>query len=468
MSSLLEIACRVEAAMDAYGSVKEHTDKELWKKQLEHEKDKSIQAFFQAKEQHPMKEEPALHPILAALTIVLKRGEDLSLIAPNHPDLLMHKYYKASAVFPDLHSFLPSREDRWWEDIVAKSLQVHMPEIPVSPAGSEEGLAAPDGPAVSGELPVAPEKFAASDELPAAPEELAAPDELPAASVELPAASAALEELTAPDTSAAPEEPTMPQASQKIKFLPLKQQPSQPAEDNDVEMKEVGEPVKDKITPQRRRKRKAADAPAAAKSSKRVARDSPPQAQPALPQIKFECDRCAEKGLVCKTSPTRPCDRCQADKAKCSLVPNDPITGKPIRGKLSESFVLLFRLEQLKKKVEKAGGAEEPAASGSRLSPSSVLEQPLHGMTLESGGSSHADSPTTEPPSVPSPLANTFSVEVPGPKFRQGRHLSPAAVSQSSDDGRNHEARLAVLEAKMNALEEWRKEVDRRLEEGGL
>ncbi|KAH9014646.1 hypothetical protein EDB85DRAFT_1899097, partial [Lactarius pseudohatsudake] len=224
--------------MDAYGSVKEHTDKELWKKQLEHEKDKSIQAFFQAKEQHPMKEEPALHPILAALTIVLKRGEDLSLIAPNHPDLLMHKYYKASAVFPDLHSFLPSREDRWWEDIVAKSLQAHMPEIPVSPAGSEEGLAAPDGPAVSGELPVAPEKFAASDELPAAPEELAAPDELPAASVELPAASAALEELTAPDTSAAPEEPTMPQASQKIKFLPLKQQPSQPAEDNDVEMKE--------------------------------------------------------------------------------------------------------------------------------------------------------------------------------------------------------------------------------------
>ncbi|KAH9037993.1 hypothetical protein EDB83DRAFT_2318521 [Lactarius deliciosus] len=467
MSSLLEIACRVEAAMDAYGSVKGHTDKELWKKQLEHEKDKSIQAFFQAKEQHPMKEGPALHPILAALTIVLKRGEDLSLIAPNHPDLLMHKYYKASAVFPDLHSFLPSREDRWWEDIVAKSLQAHMPEIPVSPAGSEEGLAAPDEPAVSGELPVAPEKFAASDELPAAPEELAAPDELPAASVEPPAASAALEELTAPDTSAAPEEPTMPQA-QKIKFLPLKQQPSQPAEDNDVEMKEVGEPVKDKTTPQRRRKRKAAEAPAAAKSSKRVARDSPPQAQPALPQIKFECDRCAERGIVCKTSPTRPCDRCQADKAKCSLVPNDPTTGKPIRGKLSESFVLLFRLEQLKKKVEKAGAAEEPAASGSRLSPSSVLEQPLHGMTLESGGSSHADSPTTEPPSVPSPSANTFSVEVPGPKFRQRRHLSPAAVSQSSDDGRNHEARLAVLEAKMNAFEEWRKEVDRRLEEGGL
>jgi hypothetical protein len=148
------------------------------------------------------------------------------------------------------------------------------------------------------------------------------------------------------------------------------------------------------------------------------------------------------------------------------LVPHDLDTGKPIRGKLSEKDVLIFRLEQYRKKVEKGGAAEEPAASGSRLSPSTTLERPLHGMSLESGGSSNADSPTTEPPSVPSPSANTFSVEV--PKFRQRRHLSPAAVSQSSDDGRNHEARLAVLEAKMNKFEEWKKEVDRRLEEGGL
>ncbi|KAH9173115.1 hypothetical protein EDB89DRAFT_1905611 [Lactarius sanguifluus] len=317
-----------------------------------------------------------------------------------------------------------------------------MPKMLASLTELEEGLAVPDKLAVSGELPVVPEVFSASDEPPAA-EELTASDELLVASDELPVAP---EELPALDTSAAPpEELTMPEVPEgqitwKIKFLPLKDQPSQLAEDNDVEMKEVDEPVKQK-------------------------------AKSVLPQIKFECDRCASKGVVCKTWPTRPCDQCQADKAKCSLVPHDKETGKPIRGKLLEDEVLLFRLEEYKKKLEKAvtgRAAEEPAASGSRLSPSSTLEWPLHGMTLESSGSSHADSPTTEPASVPSPSAKIFCVKVPAPKFWQGQCHSPAAASQSSDGGRNHKARLAVLEAKMNVFKEWKKEVDRWLKEGGL
>ncbi|KAH9030806.1 hypothetical protein EDB84DRAFT_1439026 [Lactarius hengduanensis] len=332
MSSLLEIACRVEAAMDAYGSVKEHTDKELWKKQLEHEKDKSIQAFFQAKEQHLMKEEPALHPILAALTIVLKRGEDLSLIAPNHPDLLMHN-------FPGSPFFLPSREDRWWEDIVAKSLQAHMPEIPVSPAGSEEGLAAPDGPAVSGELPVAPEKFAASDELPAAPEELQRQ------------MSCRQHQRSLQRQMSCRQHQLNCQRRVTEDQVPSSKTTAQSTwqSDNNVEMKEVGEPVKDKCLLDH------PPAPSEAKGCRCACRRQVIKAcrsglattgQPALPKSSL---RCAEKGLVCKTSPTRPCDRCQADKAKCSLVPNDPITGKPIWAQLSESFVLLFRLEQLQK-----------------------------------------------------------------------------------------------------------------------
>ncbi|KAH9173114.1 hypothetical protein EDB89DRAFT_1905610 [Lactarius sanguifluus] len=129
MSSLLEIACCVEAAIKAYASIKEHTDKELWKKKLEHEKDQSILAFHKAKDQHPMKEALVLHLILVALTIVLQHDEDLSLLTPNHPDLPRHKYYDASVVFPDLHSFLPPREDCWWEDIVAQSLQASVGEV---------------------------------------------------------------------------------------------------------------------------------------------------------------------------------------------------------------------------------------------------------------------------------------------------------------------------------------------------
>jgi hypothetical protein len=38
MSSLLHAACRIEAAVNAYRSVKEHADRELWKVKFETEK----------------------------------------------------------------------------------------------------------------------------------------------------------------------------------------------------------------------------------------------------------------------------------------------------------------------------------------------------------------------------------------------------------------------------------------------
>ncbi|KAH9031513.1 hypothetical protein EDB85DRAFT_1891104 [Lactarius pseudohatsudake] len=163
-------------------------------------------------------------------------------------------------------------------------------------------------------------------------------------------------------------------------------------------------------------------------------------------------------------------------------MPHDPETGKAIRIKFTEEDLYDFRFQQYEKKLNQAGkegGVAEdhspkhlqsqPTASGSNLSPSSVLEQPLHGMTLESGGSSHADSPATQPGSASSPAS--FYIEVPkfGSKFRQPRRQpSPTTLSQSSDDGRNNAARIAVLEGKMKKFEEWKKEVDQRLEEGGL
>jgi hypothetical protein len=38
MTSLLHVASRVEAAVKAYNSVKEHTDLELWKAEFEKER----------------------------------------------------------------------------------------------------------------------------------------------------------------------------------------------------------------------------------------------------------------------------------------------------------------------------------------------------------------------------------------------------------------------------------------------
>ncbi|KAH9031103.1 hypothetical protein EDB85DRAFT_1891229 [Lactarius pseudohatsudake] len=113
-------------------------------------------------------------------------------------------------------------------------------------------------------------------------------------------------------------------------------------------------------------------------------------------------------------------------------MPHDPETGKAIRIKFTEEDLYDFRFQQYEKKLNQAGkegGVAEdhspehlqsqPTASGSNLSPSSVLERPLHGMTLESGGSSHADSPATQPGSASSPAS--FYIEVPkfGSKFRQ-------------------------------------------------
>ncbi|KAH9026756.1 hypothetical protein EDB85DRAFT_1893282 [Lactarius pseudohatsudake] len=151
-------------------------------------------------------------------------------------------------------------------------------------------------------------------------------------------------------------------------------------------------------------------------------------------------------------------------------MPHDPETGKAIRIKFTEEDLYDFRFQQYEKKLNQAGkegGVAEdhspehlqsqPTASGSNLSPSSVLERPLHGMTLESAWLCL--------------LPASFYIEVPkfGSKFRQPRRQpSPTTLSQSSDDGRNNVARIAVLEGKMKKFEEWKKEVDQRLEEGGL
>jgi len=61
---------------------------------------------------------PALHPTLAALSIVLQRGADLSEIRRDHPDLRKHKYYDPEANFPqDISNLLPAPVDRWWETL---------------------------------------------------------------------------------------------------------------------------------------------------------------------------------------------------------------------------------------------------------------------------------------------------------------------------------------------------------------
>jgi hypothetical protein len=61
---------------------------------------------------------PALHPVLAVLSIVLKTDDDLGNIKRFHPQLEKHCYYKAEAEFPnDLSDHLPGATQRWWEHL---------------------------------------------------------------------------------------------------------------------------------------------------------------------------------------------------------------------------------------------------------------------------------------------------------------------------------------------------------------
>jgi hypothetical protein len=59
---------------------------------------------------------PALHPTLAALTIVLQTDDDLSNIQRSHPLLERHSFYKVEAKFDDdISGYLPGAAQRWWE-----------------------------------------------------------------------------------------------------------------------------------------------------------------------------------------------------------------------------------------------------------------------------------------------------------------------------------------------------------------
>jgi hypothetical protein len=64
-----------------------------------------------------------LHPILGALTIVIRKNEDFGNITASHPGLKNHKYYNPNAEFPaDISNMLPPMADRWWESLGMRQL----------------------------------------------------------------------------------------------------------------------------------------------------------------------------------------------------------------------------------------------------------------------------------------------------------------------------------------------------------
>ena len=80
---------------------------------------------------------PKLHQILAALSIMLSRDENLSKIFASHPCLRKHIHYDSSIVFPsEISDLLPKQEKRWWDLIPVNLHQVDSPPPPIPAGGS--------------------------------------------------------------------------------------------------------------------------------------------------------------------------------------------------------------------------------------------------------------------------------------------------------------------------------------------
>ncbi|KAH9020904.1 hypothetical protein EDB85DRAFT_1895942 [Lactarius pseudohatsudake] len=107
MTSLLSIASRIEAAVATYVSVQDVTDRAEWKHHFDEEKIRKDNSG----------EVPALHPMLAALYIVLDADGDLAEITRTYPRLNKHRYYQD----------LLLSEDCWWEILAAKSRNAAAP-----------------------------------------------------------------------------------------------------------------------------------------------------------------------------------------------------------------------------------------------------------------------------------------------------------------------------------------------------
>src|SRR5258708_2396496 len=105
--------------------------------------------------------------------------------------------------------------------------------------------------------------------------------------------------------------------------------------------------------------------------------------------------------IACKVLPSGPCKQCKSKKVGCSLMPQNPATGKTDRHAMTESKLQEYRCNLVKKGKQPARNspdAGEPEGSG--LAPLPSLLVPLAGLgtlTLDSGPSSAANTPAVNP-----------------------------------------------------------------------
>src|SRR5258708_17122997 len=119
-----------------------------------------------------------------------------------------------------------------------------------------------------------------------------------------------------------------------------------------------------------------------------------------------------EAGQACVIPPSGPCKRCKFKKQGCSLMPQNPDTSKTDRRALSEARIREFRMKQVgescakvrkgKRCAANSPDAGEPEGPGSDPLPLTSLAA-LGTLTLDSSGSSAANTPADSPATLPQP-----------------------------------------------------------------
>ena len=149
MLDLCQIAFRVMAAIKAYNSVRDFTDRADWVEGLN---DELVSAhlckvltqcldrlfFFQIESccsqylgalqrYWGSKSRPPIHHILVALSIVLNQNEDLSRVTTTHPDRDEHMFYDPSADFSkDILDLASRTKSCWWEPLGKPQFLIHL------------------------------------------------------------------------------------------------------------------------------------------------------------------------------------------------------------------------------------------------------------------------------------------------------------------------------------------------------
>ncbi|KAN0111964.1 hypothetical protein V8E52_007982 [Russula decolorans] len=143
MTSFLHIASRVEAAMEAYISVRDFADREEWKGKFRGEMQNATYEYRRVWNEN-RGYFTALPPTLVALSIVLEQDEDLGRINRSHPDREEHNYFNPNTVFAaDISDLLPPSADRWWESLAEAAHRAHTAEAGRTAHAAETSPPAP-------------------------------------------------------------------------------------------------------------------------------------------------------------------------------------------------------------------------------------------------------------------------------------------------------------------------------------